>query len=88
MNKENLPELPPTKDKKFWGEDAQSEQVRLADLVPETSGHYLEWIGGVAMCTSCPHLHTVALDRHKYRLVDGAPKKISVPVDNAQRTLL
>jgi hypothetical protein len=67
--------LPESNNTDFWGEDADSIQVRKQKTLPSAE-HYLVWKGPYAVCISCPFEHTVPLDRKKYKLVEGKPCKI------------
>lgn len=69
-----MPEdLPSSKDGKFWN-DGEVHTVRRDTLQTENKqDHYLEWVGPHAVCTTCPHPHTIPLDMTKYDLKDGKP---------------
>ncbi len=69
------PELPPSSDKEFWGDDFHSVVRRVSDIAEETanikqimSNHRIQMQGQEFICSSCPHMHSIPLDPRKYTL--------------------
>lgn len=44
---------------------------KAAEASAQFQKHYLEWQDGYAVCTSCPHQHTIPIDPSKFELKDG-----------------
>lgn len=57
-NKKDLPQLPPSSDKDFWGEDAEVISVP-EPKAPTGVKHTIQYYGPEAVCVSCPSPHSM-----------------------------
>lgn len=72
-----MPEnLPKSSDDSFWTPDGERNKIELDKLVrPDMTKHSLVRRGIYAVCVTCPHQHTLALDFEKYDIINGQPVK-------------
>lgn len=71
-NKE-LKDLPPSSNKKFWGEDARINLVDKNSIPKMRVKEHFPIVrqGPYFVCKGCPYEHTIPLDPKKFEIKEG-----------------
>jgi len=71
MSKRVVGKLPESRDKDFWGKDAEQIKCNRPEKIKKKQKHIFRQKGNVAICTSCSFSHAVFLDTRSQEIQKG-----------------